>query len=130
MSDIHHIGTPVYIPEQRSQLPRLLRESLAAAEPELLAAMAGFLETYKRLSAQTVLDALRSMAKKAGVSSFSPHDLRRSWASDLLDAGADVAVVQRLAGHASPETTTRYDRRPEAAKRKASRLLHLPVAGR
>lgn len=84
----------------------------------------------RRMSAQTVLDALRSLAKKAGVSSFSPHDLRRSWASDLLDAGADVAVVQRLAGHASPETTTRYDRRPEAAKRKASRLLHLPVAGR
>ena len=44
MSDIYHIGTPVYVPEHRSQLPRLLRESFAAAEPELLAALAGFLD--------------------------------------------------------------------------------------
>lgn len=84
----------------------------------------------RRMSAQTVLDALRALAKKAGVSSFSPHDLRRSWASDLLDAGADVVTVSKLAGHASSETTGRYDRRPETAKRKASQLLHLPIAGR
>ena len=44
MCDIQEIGVPVYVPEQRSQFPRLLRESLAAAEPELLAALAGFLD--------------------------------------------------------------------------------------
>ncbi len=44
MADIQQIGVPVYVPEQRSQLRRLLRECLAAAESELLDVMNGFLD--------------------------------------------------------------------------------------
>lgn len=44
MSDIYHIGAPVFLPERRSQLGRLVRESLEAALPSLLAALTGFLE--------------------------------------------------------------------------------------
>ena len=82
----------------------------------------------RRLSAQAVLDALRGLAARAGVAKLSPHDLRRSWVGDLLDAGADLASVQRLAGHSSPSTTSRYDRRPEGAKQRAASLLHVPLA--
>lgn len=80
----------------------------------------------RRMTDQAVLNIVRKRGAQAGLERFSPHDLRRSYISDLLEAGADLSTVQRLAGHASVQTTTRYDRRGDEAKRKASRLLHVP----
>jgi site-specific recombinase XerD len=79
------------------------------------------------LTGQAVLMILRRLAQRSGVSPFSPHDARRSFISDLLDAGADIATVQQLAGHAQVITTARYDRRGEHTRRRAVGLLHLPV---
>lgn len=84
----------------------------------------------RRMNPQTIYDILARRAEQAGVRPFSPHDLRRSFVGDLLDAGADVVTVQALAGHANVQTTARYDRRPEEAKRRAAGLLHLPYRGR
>jgi site-specific recombinase XerD len=82
--------------------------------------------TSRRLHTQTILNAVKALARKAGIETFSPHDLRRSFISDLLDHGADIATVQRMAGHAKIETTTKYDRRGFAAQAKAATLLKVP----
>ncbi len=62
-----------------------------------------------RLSRQSAWSVLRSAAERAGVDGdVSPHTLRHSFATHLLDGGADVRVVQELLGHASVTTTQVY----------------------
>ncbi len=83
-----------------------------------------------RLTDQAILVILTKRLSQAHVKPFTAHDLRRTFAGDLLDAGADLVTVQKLMGHASPNTTARYDRRDETTKRDAARKLHFPYAGR
>lgn len=95
----------------------------AAAGPFFCPVLRGGHVVIRRLTDQAVLVALARLAKRAGVRDFSPHDLRRTFISELLDRGADIATVQRLAGHAQVTTTARYDRRGERAARAATELL-------
>jgi site-specific recombinase XerD len=81
--------------------------------------------SYRNMTPQSVLLILHKRAKEAGVLSFSPHDFRRTFCSDLLDAGVDIVTVSKLAGHASPVTTAKYDRRGEEVKRRAVQSLSL-----
>lgn len=82
------------------------------------------------LVSQSLYDMLARRAEGAHVRSFSPHDMRRSFVGDMLDAGVDISTVARIAGHASVVTTARYDRRGDDAKRKAAGVLHVPYRKR
>lgn len=62
-----------------------------------------------RLSRQSAWQVLHCAAERAGIATaVSPHTLRHSFATHLLDGGADVRVVQELLGHASVTTTQIY----------------------
>ncbi|SET51693.1 tyrosine-type recombinase/integrase [Thalassotalea agarivorans] len=75
------------------------------------------------ISGQTIYDIIIRRYKEAGLKRLTPHDLRRTFATKLLEGGEDVFVVQDLMGHSSVETTKNYDRRADKAKKKAARAL-------
>ena len=89
-------------------------------------AKGGRMNLAKSMSTQAVAHIIEVRGSTAGVQDIAPHDFRRSFVGNLLDAGADLSVVQKLAGHASPQTTARYDRRGERAKQDAAARLHVP----
>jgi integrase/recombinase XerD len=93
---------------------RAVEDYLVRSRPALVAAGRGTPRLFLNarggpLSRQSAWSILRSAAEKAGLAaSVSPHTLRHSFATHLLDGGADVRVVQELLGHASVTTTQIY----------------------
>jgi len=80
-----------------------------------------------RLSDQTVYHLIDKRAKQAGlVKKTTPHDMRRTFVSDLLDVGVDLATVSKMAGHDDTNTTKRYDRRSSKVMQEAVEKLDVP----
>lgn len=118
------------------------KERIAPLPPEVIAAVDGWLAVRAeldlgeedallvrihssgvvggRLSRRIIERVCKGIGKAAGLGeSFSPHDLRRTFATNLLDAGVDLAMTQELMSHEDPKTTRRYDRRPLQAMAEA-----------
>lgn len=78
-----------------------------------------------RLSRQSAWQVLADAADRAGLqTSVSPHTMRHSFATHLLDGGADVRVVQELLGHASVTTTQVYTLVTVSAMREVYATAH------
>lgn len=81
--------------------------------------------TNDRLTDQAVYYILQVRQSQAGIAKCAPHDLRRTFATAMLDNGEDLITVKDAMGHASVTTTQQYDRRGEARLRTARDRLDL-----
>ena len=80
-----------------------------------------------KLSGEALRKMLEKRSQEAKLSKpITWHDFRRTFAGNLWDAKIDGVTIQKLMGHASQNQTAKYDRRPEATRRAAVKVLHVP----
>ncbi|HDL7456400.1 TPA: site-specific integrase [Yersinia enterocolitica] len=87
---------------------RIQRNGKVASHPLTTTGLTGILEQLQQTS---------------GIARFTPHDMRRTFITRLLEQGVDINTVRQLAGHSDISTTTRYDCRGDTMKFKASQQL-------
>ncbi len=78
----------------------------------------------RQLSSQAIYEIIRQRAEQAQIASCRPHDLRRTFVTQLLEAGIDINTTRQLVGHTDIQTTARYDLRDEKSQKKALKQLH------
>lgn len=87
---------------------RIQRNDKAASQPLTTTGLTGILTELQLTS---------------GIARFTPHDMRRTFITLLLEQGVDINTVRQLAGHRDISTTTRYDCRGDSMKISASRRI-------
>jgi len=77
----------------------------------------------RQLSSHAIYEIIRHRAQQVQIESCRPHDLRRTFVTQLLEAGIDINTTRQLVGHTDIQTTARYDLRDEKSQKKAMQGL-------
>lgn len=86
--------------------------------------------TGKAINVVSVWSMIKMRQQMAGIPAFTPHDLRRTCISNMIDLGIDMFTIASIVGHGSPEITSRYDRRNETRKIEGFTKYHVPFTVR
>ena len=98
-------------------------QAASGAAPLFPSRFSGRKDKLRRLSANGVTMILEAVRERVGVAPFTSHDMRRTLITNLIASGADLVVVQRIAGHEHVNTTASYDRRGRDAEDSAIERL-------
>lgn len=120
------IERPVYLPD--SAMKKLAKWLLIRGKKNgslFKAIQKGGEILTKGIATRTIGDLIDKRCVNTNTERFTPHDLRRSFATNLLSSGVDIFLVQKLMRHSNVNTTKIYDKRGEDEARKAVKLLPL-----
>ena len=78
---------------------------------------------FKNMLPTSIYKILKKRTESTSLEGLKPHDLRRTFATRMLEAGCDVFILQRAMGHASVNTTARYDYRSEKHREEVCKAL-------
>lgn len=79
-----------------------------------------------KLSGEGVRTRVIYLCRQAGIPEVKPHDARRTFATNLIQAGVDLHVVKEILGHASINTTLVYDKTVENRMTVAGGMVSVP----
>ena len=83
------------------------------------------IDTSRPLTESAVYAMLKNRAAESEVQTFTPHDLRRTFATRLFENGNDANIVRENMGHSSILTTQRYDKRDKERAQRSTREIHV-----
>ena len=89
----------------------------------LLASIGGDISAPGACQIESAYAIVNRRVAQAGMQKASPHDLRRSFITYLLDCDVDIGTVADMAGHADVNTTRIYDRRQKKRNKKAAEKI-------
>lgn len=117
----------VYVPEAADELLQEWIHLRGTREGYLFTRIyrGGHLMVDRPLSESGVTLILNQRIRIAGAKAATPHDLRRTFATRLIEDGHDLVKVQRAMGHSNVQTTARYDRRSEKDQKEMARSVRL-----
>jgi integrase len=113
----------IYLPEQTTKLIERFLLSIDDCSVLFPRMYSGGKTKNQRLRSDALIKIINIRCDNTKIKRFTPHDLRRSFATNLINSDVDLFTVQELMRHKALETTQRYDMRNEEVKKEAIKKL-------